>query len=366
MTSLIRRRGWPLWAVVTVVAAYLARADDPPDLLSFSERASSMLGGHLSKVYSGSWNQAGPVQLLAARLLLIGSSTDRPVLAVELVIDFALLLSLRMTCRRSGVTPGLEFVLTGLTVVWLGPAGLWSGHPVEVAIPLLWLFGAHFATTGRWLRCGCLLGLAPLVAPWAVLAWPVAFVARRGGVRAIGIAILVALAGYLPFVLSGHFGLFTNSWLVNPHTLVHLLAPDLVHFSWGMRLGQGAVAGIACFLVARWSRGDVDAVWAAPLMAVLLRILLDPVVLGYYWVPAGLLVIAGAAAQPGRSGRDLAILGALAYLAYFGAAGLAPVATGLTALAALLCLVVPRHRIQVAVDVEPPALNPGEVAALVK
>jgi hypothetical protein len=340
------RLRWSLWAVLAFVAAVLARADDPPDLLSFGERGAAILNGHLSQVYLGSWNQAGPAQLIGARLLLLGSSTDRPLFGVELAVDFALLALLRLVCRRSRASAGVEFVLAGVAVVWLGPAGLWSGHPVEVAIPVLWLVAARYAIRGRWLIVGLLLGLAALVAPWAMVAAPIAFVGRTGAIRAISLAIVVALSGYLPFLISGQFGMFSHTWPINSHTLVHLLAPGLTEFNWSLRLLQAGVAAGGCFAAVRWLRGRVDAQWAAPLVAVLLRILLDPVLLSYYWLPAGLLVIAGGAlrctvTRPLPRRRVTVALIALGYLTYLGAAGVAPVLTCLACLVATAVAVTP-------------------------
>ena len=345
LAQLVRWRWW-LWAALAVVAAVLARGDDPPDLLSFGERGAAIVNGHLSQVYAGSWNQAGPAQLIGARLLLVGSSTDRPLFGVELAVDFALLALLRLVCRRSAASAGVEFVLAGAAVVWLGPAGLWSGHPVEVAIPVLWLVAARYAIRDRWPVVGVALGFAALIAPWAILAAPIAFLGRAGAIRAISLAIVVASIGYLPFAMSGQFGLFSHTWLIDSRTLVHLLAPGLTEFSWSLRLLQAGFAAGGCFAAVRWLRAGDDAQWAAPLVAVLLRILLDPVVLSYYWLPAGLLVITGGALRGTgtwlpRHRRQTVALIALGYLTYLGAADVAPVLTCAGALIATAVAVTP-------------------------
>ena len=99
---------------------------------------------------------------------------------------------------------------------------------------------------------------------------------------------------------------------------------------------QATAAAGGCLLVARWRRGRIDAVWAAPLVAVLVRILLDPVTLGYYWLPAGVLVLAGAVLTPGATRRQLAVLAALAYLTLLGGAGVAVGGCSLAAIVAVL------------------------------
>ncbi len=326
---------WPLAAIGLAVASLLARGDDPPDLASFGERGALILQGHLSQVYAGSWNQAGPLQLIGARLLMLGSSTDRPLYGIELAVDLALLVLLRTVCRRCGVPLIGQLALGGIALVWLGPNGLWSGHPVEVAVVPLWLLAARYAARDSWRPSGLLLGLSALIAPWAVLAFAMPFVgpSRVRALRAIALAVAVTVAGYLPFALSGHFQLFDYVWLINRHTLVHLVAPGLVHFSWGLRLIQAVGAAGGCLLVIRYLRPGRDALWIAPLVAVLLRILLDPVLLGYYWLPAGVLVIAAGATGWATSRSKVMTLALLAYVTFFGAVGLVPAMFCLLALA---------------------------------
>ncbi len=334
---------WPLAAFGLAISSLLARGDDPPDLASFGARGDLILHGHLSPVYASSWNQAGPLQLVVARLLMLGSSTDRPLYGIELVVDVALLVLLRAAARRCGVSLPGQLALGGAALVWLGPNGLWSGHPVEVAVVPLWLLAARYAARNAArdpARCGLLLGLSALVAPWAVLAFALAFVgpSRVRSVRSIVVAAAVTVIGYLPFVVSGHFALFDYEWLINRHTLLHLLAPGLVHFPWGLRVIQGLGALGGSLLVIRHVRPGRDTLWIAPLVAVLVRILLDPVLLGYYWLPAGVLVIAAGAMGWATSRSKVITLALLAYLTYFGAVGLAPAVFCVLALAVLAFL----------------------------
>jgi hypothetical protein len=354
LTAVALRWRWAIGASAVAFAAVLARGDQTPDLLSFSQRGQLILTGHLSAVYAGSWNQAGPVQLLVARLLLLGTSSEQPTFAMELAVDAALLLALARVVGRSGASPGRELALAGAAAVWMGPSGLWSGHPVEVLVPLLWIRAGALAIRGRWIAGGAAIGLAALVAPWAFLALPVTFARRSGAVRAIGAvgtAALVTGVGYLPFVLSGRFDLFAQTWAIGRSTLVHLVAPHLVHFTWPERLIQAAFAAGGCWLVVRSHRAGTNragsnhvrssVIWAAPLAAALLRVLLDPMTLHYYWLPIGFLVIAGAALRAPMSRREGSVLGALLYLSYAGSTGVALigcVAGCLTLTVALLLL----------------------------
>jgi hypothetical protein len=257
-----------------------------------------------------------------------------------LLVDLALIALLRTVCGRAHVPVLGQVVVAAFAITWLGPSGLWSGHPVEVAIPILWLVAASQAARGGWARCGVLLGAAVLIAPWAILAAPIAFIGRTRAISAITVAVGVTVLGYLPFALSGHFELFGNTWLVNSRTLVHLVAPDVTHFGWGLRVLQAAIVAGGCWAVVRWRRDQRDARWAALLIAVLLRILLDPVILGYYWLPAAVLVIAGATTVAGRTRRQLAALMLLAYLTYLGAAGVAPILVALAAVGATVGVVI--------------------------
>ncbi len=337
---------WPLAAAGLAISSLLARGDDPPDLASFGARGELILRGHLSQVYAGSWNQAGPLQLIAARLLMLGSSTDRPLFGIELAVDVALLVLVRVVARRCGVSLPGQLALGGVALIWLGPNGLWSGHPVEVAVVPLWMLAARYAVrdAGRdAARCGVLLGLSALVAPWAVLGFALPFVgpSRARSVRSIALAATVTLAGYLPFALSGHFAIFDYEWLINRHTLLHLLAPGLVQFSWGLRVIQGLGALGGSLLVIRYLRPGRDAAvdraaggGARP----------DPARSG----AAGLLLVTGRAAlviAAGATGwatsrAKVITLALLAYLTYFGAVGLAPAVFCVLALAvtALACL----------------------------
>ena len=205
---------------------------------------------------------------------------------------------------RAASRPATSSALILAAIVWLGPSGLWSGHPVEVLIPLLWLGGRRRGPGGPLdrRRCRC-SAWPPLIAPWAVLALPVAFVLADGrGAGASALAVAGRhVAGYLPFVLSGHFDLFDQVWDVEPRTRWCTCSTRRWRTSPG-RCGWCRRSAAARWLPAGRAAGVADrrdALWAAPLVAVLLRILLDPVTLGYYWLPAGVLVIGGAALAPG-------------------------------------------------------------------
>jgi hypothetical protein len=89
--------------------------------------------------------------------------------------------------------------------------------------------------------------------------------------------------------------MFSFSWPVQPETLVHALAPQLVTFPWTLRLAQAAAALAAGLVVAWLCRSTPHRVWLVPLSAVALRLLCDPCLFGYYWIAPSTLVLCGIA-----------------------------------------------------------------------
>jgi hypothetical protein len=114
---------------------------------------------------------------------------------------------------------------------------------------------------------------------------------------------------YLPFVATGHFRQFDFQWLVYPDTIYGLFFPQLHLFSWSLRFlqaGSAVVVGVIVALLARRSRYSV---WLAPMAIVAARLVLDPMLLAYYWVSVAAVA--------------LAALGAANYLRAWGPAAIA-------------------------------------------
>jgi hypothetical protein len=89
---------------------------------------------------------------------------------------------------------------------------------------------------------------------------------------------------FAPFVLFGSFRMFQYRWDVAGDTLVSLIVPIGTPFPWPLRLVQAAAAVGAGALVAYRLRRSVHAVWLAPLAIVAVRLLLDPIDAGYYFL----------------------------------------------------------------------------------
>lgn len=314
----------------------------PADMDGFAHAGGQLLSGHLARVYDGSWNQAGPLQLIGSWLLLLGSGRPyfpRPSLAIANVC--LMLLAVRV-CRRAGPAtsarlPQRELIVGVLTLLWLTGGTFWSGHPVEVVIPILWIAAVGLQCRGRWVRAALALGLAAAVAPWAVLAYPCLLAAApvRLALRTAAAAAMIAACAYFPFVLSGHFAMFGQVWPIDPGTIVHRLDPALSTFGWPLRIAQAAVITAGCGFVAWRCRRQPAGAALGALTAALLRILTDPLRFDYYWVPAAVSAIATLALIPLAARRPVRVAAlALAYLPWAAAA------SGWTSTLAALCLVI--------------------------
>jgi hypothetical protein len=103
-------------------------------------------------------------------------------------------------------------------------------------------------------------------------------------VQSASLAAGIAVALYLPFVLAGHFQMGSYRWHVSDESLLsYFLAPG-TPIGWPLRIAQGGCALAAGLIVARGARWSSHALWLAPGVVVLVRVLLDPLASGYYFV----------------------------------------------------------------------------------
>jgi hypothetical protein len=258
------------------------------DLVDFAALGTKVLGGRFDEVYAGTFTQAGPLQLVLSRVLLIGGADGVPHPLVMVVIDVALMLGAMAACRGRAVR---EVVVAVLALLWLIGPMPWTGHPVESIVGVLWAYAIVVDRKGRWPAAALMLGASVWIAPVAVLGFPGLLAARTGdavggivrAVRTWVVAGLIAVVGYLPFVVSGRFEMFGHVWPVDPGTLPYLLG--LREVTWATRLGQALIVAGGCAAVAWLLRGRLVAVAAAPAAAGLLRVVTDPLAFGYYWLP---------------------------------------------------------------------------------
>jgi len=272
------------------VAATLDRRSDAGDLLYFVHQGERLLSAHWSGTFADPTLQSGPLQLLVAGGL---RSTE----ALAYVIELAVAALVLVVLGRLGVA-GRHRLLVGLGAVVLGLAhgAFVDGHPAEAIGPLLWVLAALEARRGRVIRAGVIVGLSAGLELWGLLGVAVLMLAPRLREAAKGAVVAAAVVAVqlAPFVLFGRFGMLDYEWRVAHGTLLATLVPIGTHFGWPLRLVQAGLAVGAGGAVAWRLRGSVHAVWLAPLAVVLVRILLDPVAYGWYWLEAEALALAGA------------------------------------------------------------------------
>jgi hypothetical protein len=261
--------------LVPVAAAWLAASrllTMGDDGALFVRSGRTLLSSHWSHAFERADVQAGPLQLA------VFGSLGRSDWALSLVLATAIVLLVVAAARTVGVRSpallcgvGVLAAATGLTNV-----GYASGHPADAVLPLLWIFAAAEARRGRTLRAGLIVGLSAGLETWGIL----------GG---------VALPLFLPFMLGGHFEMWSFQWYVyHPSPLSLLVAPG-TRYGWPLRLAQGALAVGAGAGVARLLRRSPHALWAVPLAIVAAKLLLDPDLYSYYLAAPQAPIFVGAA-----------------------------------------------------------------------
>ena len=273
------------------LVAYLDRGTDPGDLVYFVHKGQVLLSSEWADTFADSRLQSGPLQLP-----IFGAMHNLAVLAfvVELGVAALLLYVLGRlgTADRVRLGIGLVAVMAGLT-----HGAFVDGHPADAIGPLLWVLAGLWAREDRVVAAGALVGLSAGFELWGVLGAPVLLLAprlRRAVVAGL-VECAVVAALFAPFVLAGTFRMFQHEWPISTGTLVSLVAEPGTHFGWPLRLIQASLALGAGAALAFILRRTLHAVWAVPLGVVLVRITLDPLSFGWYWLEAVALVLVGAA-----------------------------------------------------------------------
>jgi len=306
---------WPLtggFLVLTAVALVLVAVasisdayPEPVDVGVFAPAGAALLQGQWAGIFSDSFIQAGPFELAfwgVAQLL-----------HVQTTLQWQLFVVIGSALAAIAFWVIAERILRPITPVWspvlaagatfLGAAtamlttSVSSGHPAEIAVPLLWLASAMLARRDRPFTAAVLLGLSVGWELWGVLGAAVLLLAPRIDLRMLWRSAIGALAPiavvFLPFVLLGPFEMFSFHWIIYPGTLADLLFPHATTFSWPMRLVQAALSVGGGAAAALALRRRVEAVWLVPLATCAIRLFLDPVDSDYYRVPPIALVIVG-------------------------------------------------------------------------
>jgi hypothetical protein len=146
------------------------------------------------------------------------------------------------------------------------------------------------------LRAGALVGLSAGFELWGVLGVAVLLLAPRltravAGACIQGVVVAALLA---PFALAGTLRMFDHEWQATSGTLVGLLVGPGAHFGWPLRLAQASLAVATGGALAFALRRSAHALWLVPLAVALVRLLLDPVSFGWYWLEVEALILVGA------------------------------------------------------------------------
>lgn len=306
---------WPLtggFLVLTAAALTLvamASISDafpqPVDVSVFAPAGAALLQGHWAGIFSDSFIQAGPFELAfwgIAELLHVQTALQWQLFVVLGSALAGVVYGVVVERILRPITPAWSAVLAaGATflgaVTAMLTTSISSGHPAEIAVPLLWLAAGMLARRDRPFTAALLLGLSTGWELWGVLGAAVLLLAPRIDVRmlwrsAVGALVPIAVV-FLPFVLLGPFEMFSFHWTIYPGTLAELLFPDATTFSWPMRLVQAALSLGGGAAVALLLRGRTVAIWLVPLASCAIRLFLDPVDADYYRVPPVALVIVG-------------------------------------------------------------------------
>jgi len=283
-------RVWVPVLTCAAVVAYLDRESDPGDLVYFVHRGEHLVSGGWASTFADPMLQSGPLQLA-----VFGAVRNLTALAFLIELTVAGLL-LYVAGRigagdRIRLAVGLLAVGAGLTHI-----AFVDGHPAEAIVPLLWVLAGLWAREDRTLQAGALIGLSAGLELWGVLGLPLLLLAprRRRALAGAAVEAAVVIGMLAPFALAGTFRMFQYDWHVASGTLLSLFVAPGAHFGWPLRLLQSALALAAGGSVALALRRNVHACWLAPLAVALVRLVLDPLSFGWYWLEVEALVLVGA------------------------------------------------------------------------
>jgi hypothetical protein len=293
MRDLLRSPLARVWVPVltcAAVVAYLDRGTDPGDLVYFVHRGEHLLSGGWSSTFDDPMLQSGPLQLA-----VFGAVHNLTGLAF--LIELAVAGLLLYVTSRVGASDRIRLVVGLLTVgAGLTHIAFVDGHPAEAMVPLLWVLAGVWAREDRALGAGALIGVSAGLELWGVLGLPVLLLAPRRRRAVVGAAVAGALvvAMLAPFVLAGSFRMFDYDWRVASGTMLSVFVAPGAHFGWPLRMLQSVLALSAGAATAILLRRSIHACWLAPLAVALVRLVLDPLAYGWYWLEVEALVLVGA------------------------------------------------------------------------
>lgn len=312
----------------------------PIDFGWFGPGGADLLTGRWGSIFGDPAVQAGPFELLpfgVAQLLGVSGTTAWTVFlaACGAATSFLTAIVLRPTLsadlRSSALAAGGTLIVSVA-----GPTASWTlGHPSEALVPLVWAVAGRLAVRDRPVLAAVLVAASTGFEVWGVLGAPLVLLAPRLRLVRSAIAGAVGLGAlWAPFALAGPFAMFSFSWPVVQRSLVHALEPGATTFPWTFRVAQALVsmgAGTAVALLLR-GRGGSWGPWAVITAVVAARLILDPVLAGYYWDPALIATVGAMVLAAHRADLVAAVVVAVALVLTADVAAPVPRAIALTGL----------------------------------
>jgi hypothetical protein len=291
--------------LATVLIWTSGPSPEPVDFTWFGPGGAELLTGRWNSVFGEPAVQAGPFELLpfgVAQVLGVSGVLGWTVVLTASAAASAFLTALVLRPRFAPDLRSSVLAAGGTLVVSLaGAAATWTlGHPAEALIPLLWVAAGRLALRDRPVLAAVLVAASTGFEVWGVLGAPVVLLAAHPRFVRSALAGIAALAVlWLPFAVAGPFRMFSFAWPVLEHSLLHQLQPEATTFPWSLRVLQAlvsVVAGTGVALLLR-RRDRAWGPWAVTVAVVAGRLVLDPVLATYYWVPVltgatGALVLA--------------------------------------------------------------------------
>lgn len=312
-----RHPGRTLVPVAAVVVGVLGTATPDGDAGWFRRAGLSMIGPGFWDVFADPGLQVGALLLLpvglvaaAARALSLPELFAVAASQAAFVTWFALVTTRRATAVTGAAhLPAQWAVGTVLALGGLLADAVASGHPEEILVALLLVHAACAALASRGVVAGALVGVAAGLKLWGLLGFPVGLLgrSRRVLVTVAVVAAGVVVACYLPFVALGEVRTFEFEWaLAQRPGLRVLVGPG--PSDWTLRLLQGACCVLTGALVALRRHGSPVTV---VLCVVATRLLLDPLLFGYYLGPLVTVALIWAWSRRGAGTTRLALAATL-------------------------------------------------------
>lgn len=310
-------------ALLLVVLIWTSGASpEPVDYHWFGPGGAALLTGRWGTIFGDPAVQAGPLELLPYGVPYLLGVQGGPAWTIVLTAYAAVSAFLSALVLRPRFAPDLRASLLAaagaLVVALAGAAATWTlGHPSDALVPVLWVAAGRLALRERPGAAAVLVAVSTGFEVWGVLGAPVVLLAARPRVLRSATAGAAAIAVlWLPLVVAGPFRMFSFAWPVGEQSLLHLLQPAATAFPWSFRLLQAVVsvgAGAAAALLLR--RGDRRwGPWPVIVAVVAGRLVLDPVLADYYWVPAKVAIVGALALAAHRRDLPAAVVCALAFV----------------------------------------------------